>query len=262
MRVSSTLLLGLPVLAAAQNPLDEYKAKFQNFLSSFGVGQAVPEAAPDAADVKATGTGKVAMHVLDLHTWNQTLFAPVKEGATKPEEWWVLLSGRNKTCFGRCLEIEAAFNETAVKFASRSNTPHMALLNCDDQPVLCNSWASGPPGLWVIEMLPRPAPINVYGRRLNTTTTTTKTFLDIHAQADPRADFGLYDSYFHPFDGVVAQYGAAVPIGYILYFFTVVPSWATMIGISFLSRSLMNRRMAPNDRPGAGAAGAGAAPAR
>jgi hypothetical protein len=239
MRVSSALLLGLPVLTAAQSPLDEYKAKFQNFLSSFGVAQAVPEAAPDAAEVKATSTGKTAMHVLDLHTWNQTLFAPVKQGATKPEEWWVLITGGNKTCFGHCLQVEAAYNETAVKFAGRHNTPHMALVNCDDQPVLCNSWSAGPPGLWVFEMLPRPAPINIYGRRLNMTSTTTKTFLDFHAQADRRQDFGLYESYFHPYDGVLTQYGAAVPIGYILHFFSVVPSWAMMLGISFLSRSMM-----------------------
>jgi hypothetical protein len=60
-----------------------------------------------ASPVEATkaAVGAKVVDVLTLETWNQTLYNPVKPGATTPEEWWVLITGRNKTCFGACLSI-------------------------------------------------------------------------------------------------------------------------------------------------------------
>jgi hypothetical protein len=40
---------------------------------------------------------------------------------------------------GHCGKVETAFHETAGKFAGEADSPHMALLNCDNQPVLCNA---------------------------------------------------------------------------------------------------------------------------
>lgn len=104
MRLSSSLALAaLPLLAAAESPFEQYKAQFQNFLGSFGSfvpGAAKPEgAAPEAAATAKSPAKK--LEVLTLGTWKDTLYGPVKEGALKPEEWWVLLSGRNNTCYGR-----------------------------------------------------------------------------------------------------------------------------------------------------------------
>lgn len=116
----------------------------------------------------------------------------------------------------------------------------MAILNCDDQPVLCNSWSASAGVLWLIEMLPRPAPVDIYLKRLNLTSTTSKTLLDIQASENKEAlGFSLHDGYFHPFDGVLAQNGLALPLGYFFWILNVVPSWAMMLGISFLSRSIM-----------------------
>ena len=111
MRFSAAALLALPLLAtAAESPLDQYKAKFQNFLGSFGAK--APQApfqeaaAPAAADSKSKAKGKGVksknIETLTLENWDQTLFAPVKAESTTPEEWWVLVSGGNKTCFGTC----------------------------------------------------------------------------------------------------------------------------------------------------------------
>lgn len=110
---TSAAVLALPLLAAAEGPLDQYKAKFQNFLGSFagtGVGAAVQQAADEIPQQKpvvghtesATSTSVNAKNVerLTLANWKDTLYAPVQPAATTPEEWWVLITGGNKTCFG------------------------------------------------------------------------------------------------------------------------------------------------------------------
>ncbi len=120
MRFSTTAILALPLLAApAEGPFEQYKAQFQDFLSSFGVkipgvADKEPAAATPAAEPKAKSSkGSVKskeISTLTLETWNSTLFAPVKPGATTPEEWWLLMSGRNKTCFGKSLRTGTSFS--------------------------------------------------------------------------------------------------------------------------------------------------------
>jgi len=99
---ASSVLLALPVLgAAAEGVFDQYKAQFQNFLGSFGsyLPKTEPQAEKaEAADAKASAK---KLEVLTLDNWKDTLYAPVRPGATKPEEWWVLVTGRNKTCWGK-----------------------------------------------------------------------------------------------------------------------------------------------------------------
>jgi hypothetical protein len=108
MRFSATALLALPLLAAAaESPYEQYKAKFQSFLSNFGVaGPAADKASAPATPSISTGKAKKKatepkpIHTLTLDNWKNTLYAPVKAEATQPEEWLVLVSGRNKTCYG------------------------------------------------------------------------------------------------------------------------------------------------------------------
>lgn len=106
MRFSTSAVLALPLLAAAaESPFEQYKAKFQNFISNFGgalpsVGEKVAE--PVAASTKTKV--KVApkpIADLTLHDYVETFYSPVKEGATAPEEWLVLVTGQNKTCMGK-----------------------------------------------------------------------------------------------------------------------------------------------------------------
>lgn len=230
MRFSTTALLALPVLAsAAESPFEQYKAKFQNFISNFGA--AIPSAEKgDATAAAATGasTGKAKtkkvvepkkIHTLTLENWKDTLFEPVQPDATSPEEWLVLLTGRNKTCFGRCDRVESAFAESALQFAAlpaSQRSPHLASLNCEDQPVLCNSWSANTGGLWIFEMLPPPAPIEVLTKRVNLTTVTSQDVVDAWTNTE-RGDSitgwrpVAQDGYFHPFEGKFAKLGAAVP---------------------------------------------------
>ncbi len=87
-------------------------------------------------------------------------------------------------------------------------------------------------------MVPRPAPIDLYLKRLNITTTTAQTFLDYHASGH-KEGFKQHTGYFHPFDGFFAQNGLSVPVGYFFWLFNAIPSWAMMLGVSFLSRTFM-----------------------
>lgn len=268
MRFSSTVLLALPLAAAAaESPFDQYKAQFQNFLGRFtgalNPPATVTEESTEPVSAKAKPKPKpsakaVKIESLTLETWNNTLFAPVKPAATQPEEWWVLITGRNSTCFGHCLQAETAFNESAVKISSvAKSTPHMAILNCEDQKILCNSWSASAGSLWIFEMLPSPAPIDIYVRRLNLTSTTAQTLLDLQASGS-KETFKLHDGYFHPYDGFLAKNGLAVPVGYLFWAFNLVPSWGLMLVVSFVSRSLVTRRMEPpaNRRNPANAAAA------
>jgi len=238
MRFFSAIVAALPALAAAQD-FQQYQAQFQDFLGQMAgyipnPGRHNPVAALEAK------VGAMKLHILTLDNWKETLYEPVQAGATKPEEWWVLTTGGNKTCFGRCDQIEQAFNETAGRFALLPKAPHMGLLNCEDQPILCNSWSAGAGTVWIFDMLPPPAAIDIYKKRFNLTTVTSD---DIFALKDNREGATLLDSWFHPFNGKAVELGLAIPFGYVTWVFNVVPSWAMMLLVSFASRSMMSRRM-------------------
>ncbi|KAK3955522.1 hypothetical protein QBC32DRAFT_333364 [Pseudoneurospora amorphoporcata] len=270
---TSAAVLALPLLAAAESPLDQYKAKFQNFLGSFA-GTAGGAAVPQAAEVpqqkpivsnaeSATSTSVQAKKVerLTLSNWKDTLYAPVQPAATSPEEWWVLVTGGNKTCFGRCGPVDEAFGETVEKFATLPNSPHVAVLNCEEEPVLCNVWSAGASSLWVLDMLPQPAAVDIYWKRLNFTTVTAADLLETFdketTEGKEAAGMELFEGALHPFDGTIAQYNLSVPIAYALHFLSIIPSWAMMLFVSFFSRTMMNRSMGgAQNRPANPARGA------
>ncbi|KAL2197145.1 hypothetical protein P885DRAFT_36019 [Corynascus similis CBS 632.67] len=276
MRFSTTALLALPVLAsAAESPFEQYKAKFQNFLSNFGAaipnaGQAADTAAAavsSAAAGKTAKTKKVVepkkIEALTLENWKDTLYGPVPAEATTPEEWLVLVTGRNKTCYGHCGKVETAFNESALPFAAlpvSQPSPHLGLVNCDDQPVLCNSWSANAGTLWLLQVAAPPAPIEILAKRFNLTTVTTQDLVDAYT-ATNRTEAGWYtiprDGYFHPTEGKLAKLGLAVPLGYLFWVLNAIPSWGMMLVVSFLSRTMMNRRMdGMGNRPAAAPAAA------
>lgn len=140
---------------------------------------------------------------------------------------------------GHCLKVEAAFNQSAAELALLPSAPHVGYVNCDDQPILCNSWSAGAGTLWLFEMLPQPAPIDIYMKRMNLSTTHKDTFLDLYNTRGDKSQFTKKEGYFHPFDGELAKYGLSIPVAYLFWALSVVPSWAMMLGISFFSRTFM-----------------------
>ncbi|KAJ8119737.1 hypothetical protein O1611_g10543 [Lasiodiplodia mahajangana] len=218
---SASALLALPLLVVADTP--DYQAQFQEYLGQaqgyfdkLASNLPSPNKYDHAAAVEASA-GPDNIHTIALHNWKDTLYEPVTAGSTAPQEWWVLMTGGNKTCFGHCDKVEAVFNETARKFATEPDTPHMALLNCDNQPVLCNAWSAPVGSLWIFEMLPEPSPISIFTKRLNLTTVTSDELLQLQ-KSDYKAVTQEHDGLFHPFNGALAQNGLSIPAGYLLLF--------------------------------------------
>ena len=239
MRLIATLLPALAAAQAAQQPLGERVQGWFEKAKTF-----LPQTAQGPIDA---GASTVAAHqVTPLTTSNwATVLAPQwhEESASfGPDNWMVLVTGQNRTCQGRCGQIEAEFNKTAALFSADKDAPQLAVLDCDNARVLCSTWFAGPPTVWYIEF-PQHAPgeahktpVHVFA--LNTTTTTAASFVSIHKDKKYLAAAPM-DSYFHPWDGVFAQNGLNKPIGYALFLFSMIPSWSLMLAVSFFTRSLM-----------------------
>lgn len=113
--------------------------------------------------------------------------------------------------------------------------------------MLCNSWSAGTGVLWLFEVLPAPAPVGIYTKRVNTTTVTAQALVDAYAvdfhQSANKTEAGWrwYDQtgYFHPIEGKLAKMGVSVPLGYVFWALNAVPSWAMMLVVSFVSRWMM-----------------------
>lgn len=100
MRFSIPAIAGLAAVASAQEgPFDQYKAQFQNFLGQFGSYIPNP-GAHDPVAAAAAKAGSMKLNILTLENWKETLYEPVPAAAKAATEWWVLISGGNKTCFG------------------------------------------------------------------------------------------------------------------------------------------------------------------
>ncbi|KAI1126882.1 hypothetical protein F5Y10DRAFT_204106 [Nemania abortiva] len=243
---SASALLAMPLLAVADTP--DYQAQFQEYLGQAqGYFEKIASNLPspnkyDHAAAAEASASPNNVHTIALHNWKDTLYGPVTAGSITPEQWWVLMTGGNKTCFGHCGKVEAAFNETARKFATEPDTPHMALLNCDNQPVLCNAWSAPVGSLWIFEMLPEPSPISIFTKRLNLTTITSDELLQLQKDGY-KAVAHEHDGLFHPFNGPLAQNGLSIPAGWVLWAFGLLPSWAFMILVSLFSRRMMSSRM-------------------
>ena len=111
---ATTALLALPALGMAAEDggfFGQYKAQFQNLLGSLGVATPAAPADESASTGAAAAAGTAAaaapsvpvsttISELTLNNWKDTLYSVVQPDATEPEEWRVLITGGNKTCFG------------------------------------------------------------------------------------------------------------------------------------------------------------------
>lgn len=129
-------------------------------------------------------------------------------------------------------------------FAADPNSPSLGVIDCEKEPLLCSIWPASPPSLWHLQLpvaaeagQPRP-PTAIHTVRLNATTTTALDIFKVHSEKGWEKEPAM-EGLYHPMDGKLAQYNLIVPLGYIVYGFNQVPSWLMMLGISFISRSVM-----------------------
>src|SRR2546429_7085800 len=105
MRLIASAFLALPLLASAeqQNPLAGLFQKISSYLPSSNLAKHPI----DTAAAKIAGKN---VHTLTLSNWLETMHNGISTKASQPEEWWVFVTGGNKTCFGMCEKVEKAWN--------------------------------------------------------------------------------------------------------------------------------------------------------
>ncbi|KAK5107059.1 hypothetical protein LTR62_001909 [Meristemomyces frigidus] len=271
---ASTFALALPALASAQQyPFQDQIAQVTNQVKGF-LGQAtssaasaaqhIPTSIPNPAAIASAKIAALNVEPLTLENHKQLLQPGGATSTPGIETWMVFVTGANMTCVGSCERAEIAWNESTALIAASPSAPRLAMLNCDADPVLCNAWAMSPPTVIHIQ-LPQPLAdqstpaTTVRSISMNRTTVTAPEIAALHLE-NKYLETEPYEGFWHPFDGPLAKYGAAIPLAYVIWGFSKVPSWAFMIGLSFLSRTFMQRRM-PQAQGGARAAPAGGAPA-
>ena len=127
--------------------------------------------------------------------------------------------------------------------AAQPKGPQLAVLDCEQEEVFCNSWAAGPPSVYYF-LLPQPLAdqstpaTSVYYTPLNRTSVTAQEIIEIHTKEN-YAKKGPYEGLFHPFDSPLIKFGVIVPVAYFLWGMAKMPSWLPMVLISFFSRSFM-----------------------
>lgn len=128
-------------------------------------------------------------------------------------------------------------------FAADKTSPNLGYVNCEDNQVLCATWSAGAPTVWVFEVPraqvgeERPA-TPLYIVNLNTTAVTSEGIFKIHSQKNYQAR-PAYEGIMHPTDGFLARTKLNIAMGYVIYGLGMIPNWLFMIGISFMSRTLM-----------------------
>jgi len=248
MRLSSAALL-LPALAAAQGqaPLKDQVQRWINKAKSL-----LPVGPPssDNYGVPETSTrATISVIPVTLDNWS-SLLAPISTESSKTsQEWLVFITGGNHSCLGQCGKAEEAWNAAVPLFAGDPSAPSLGYLDCEKEGVLCSMWAANPPSLWHFQIpiaqpgQPKPStPLHIV--HVNTTAVTSEEIYKVYSEkAYEKAS--AYEGAFHPMDGWLVKIGLNVILGYVAFWFGKIPSWLLMIGVSFLSRSLMSRRMRP-----------------
>jgi len=251
-----TVLLALPALAAAQQQiplLDQlqgyYKqasAKVADYLPKAPPAPVAPNA-PKVTDMAASAISAAAVERLTLDNYNTVLKAGAATSSPGIEEWLIFVTGGNKSCFGLCQYAETEFNKSVPFLEASRNAPHLGMISCETDAILCNAWALGPPSL-IHMLIPQPLEdqsmpaTTVRSIPLNRTSVTAHEIAAIHTE-EKYKELKPYDGFWHPFDGPLAKFGLNIPIGYAIWGFSQIPSWMFMIGVSFLSRSIMSKRM-------------------
>lgn len=250
----SPVVLALPALATAQQQiplLDQAKGWFNNLMgaassSVSSAGSAASSAASGVPNPVNAAAGKVeqlSVHQLTKENYLQVLQPGAATASPGIEDWMVYTTGGNRTCFGLCERADNEWAKAVSLLSAVPNAPQLARLDCETDAQLCNAWAAGAPSI-IYMQLPQPLPdqttpaTTVYHLPLNRTTVTAQDIAAIYTERgfEKRTP---YEGFFHPFDGPLAKTGLAIPFGWVVYGFSVVPSWALMIGISFFSRTFM-----------------------
>jgi PTH2 family peptidyl-tRNA hydrolase len=230
----SAVLVPAITVAQEQKPLREHIQFWFDTAKAY-----IPASLTSPLDAGAARIASKNVVVLDKDNWYDAITA-TGVAAAAPKPWMVLVSGGNKTCYGQCGDIETAWNKSVALLAADLKSPNLGYINCDISPILCAIWYAGPPAIWYIEVPadPKVAPTPIHVVPLITNSTTPRDIVEIHTQKR-FLDRPSYEGAFHPWDGYLAKAKLNIPAAYVLYAFSLVPSWTFMLLVSFVSRTIM-----------------------
>jgi len=152
-----------------------------------------------------------------------------------------------------CATTQEAVSQISALPSPPAGSPslHLAQLDCEKDGALCNSWMAACPSIYHFSFPQQPSTPNTPAPKtplrivnLNTTTVTADEIVTL-ARSAPNSriqDIKTYDGELHPVDGWLAKLGLQYYFGMVIEVMGSTPSWAIMIGISFLSRQFMSRR--------------------
>jgi hypothetical protein len=128
--------------------------------------------------------------------------------------------------------------QTAVTMLSAMpNSPSLAAIDADKEAILSHQWSLAPPALYHILLSTTEEPIARW-IPLNQTTVKASDIVELHTKRAYEAT-APYEGAFQPWTGWMAKTGLDLPFAYVMWAFALMPSWAPMIIVSFLSRTLM-----------------------
>lgn len=143
---------------------------------------------------------------------------------------------------------------TALPQSASDPVLHIAKIDCDLDEVLCTAWVANMPSVYHF-LIPRQSdpqaktPLHIVD--LNHTAVTATEIVNIKSQKS-YLNKEEYTGALHPIDGWLRKFNILTPMGYVLWGFGTIPSWMMMIGISFLSRQFMSKRVGNRGGLGAG----------
>ena len=250
-------IFALPALAMAQQQIplmDQVQGYFDKAQAY------VKSAVPGSGRVGSAHVADQDVTRLTLGNWKSVL---MQRGASKaqdaPEAWMVYVTGGNKTCHGGCGPIDRTWNVRLARkadhvalqltlqasvalFRPDVSAPHLAVLDCEQEELLCGAWCADTGSIWYI-LVPKPVPNQSKGPTAITIhnllpNSTSSDITKIHTQKQ-YLNTPQYNGRMHPFDGWVVEWGLQMPVAYTLWGLSKIPSWAFMIFVSLFSRSIM-----------------------
>jgi hypothetical protein len=192
---------------------------------------------------------------LKTSTWKSQLSLLDEESSKR----WVYLSG-NTTCRNvtMCQEFDRAVITTHQKAQPPSIT--LSYVDCDADPVLCNSWLLEPPALMHIASIKQTDQSQVIMRPIQLPTmnwsllpemgseaTAEETTRRILSHEFPIGDVEVWDGFLNPFMGALGKYGGGLVWGKLKYRLGWLPmsQQTLLIGFLLLLRLLL-RKIGPS----------------
>jgi hypothetical protein len=245
---TSLSLLALPALVLAADPpqiplLDTLRGWFDKAAALIPTSIPIPDASihiPNPLDAGAAKVAGLVVHPLNRTNWHDVL-EPAGPSITGTSYDWLVYVTGDTSCYGLCKNVTKAWNTSTAILSASPNHPNLASIDCDSFSggYLCSLWDVKPPSIYHLSF-PASGELTPTIRfiPLNHTSVTAASLSGIHtAKAYQLTE--PYEGIWHPWTGFLAKYHLAEPVAWLMFGMSKLPSWAPMIIVSLLSRTMM-----------------------